>query len=269
MTAATTALPPTATVYERMSRILAELPPIGKDQKNAQQGFMFRGHDDVLNALNPLLAKHGVFILPSVLERISEQRTTAKGGVMFEVNLRVEFTFYGAAGDWVAASTWGEGTDMGDKSTNKAMTMAFKNVMNQAFAISSKEPADADAETPEHSSGRAEKPAFVAPAPKRPTVQALEAFAAKAAEYKKAAPDFDVDGALQSCEGKDARLADARDGVLEREHRRRKGRSLMCACEPSFTCSRCAADDARWLAIEYGDVEPSRGRASWSRSGTV
>lgn len=144
----------TRTVHERMVDILAELPPIGKDQRNEQQGFMFRGHDDVLNALNPLLAKHGVLVIPDVLERVTEQRTTAKGSVMFEVNLHVRYRFYGAAGDSIEASTWGEGTDMGDKATNKAMTMAFKNVLNQAFAISNKEMADADADTPEETVSR-------------------------------------------------------------------------------------------------------------------
>ncbi len=141
-------------IYERLNRILAELPAIGKNQRNPQQGFMFRGHDDILNALNPLLAKHGVIVVPDVLERVTSQRETSKGGVMYEVNLHVRYRFYGADGDYVEASTWGEGTDMGDKATNKAMTMAFKNALNQTFAISSAEFKDADAETPEETQGR-------------------------------------------------------------------------------------------------------------------
>jgi ERF superfamily len=141
-------------VHNRMLEILGALPAIGKDQRNPQQGFMFRGHDDILNALNPLLSQFGVFVVPDVLERVTAQRETSKGGVMYEVNLHVRFTFYGAEGDSVVASTWGEGTDMGDKATNKAMTMAFKNVLNQTFAISSAEFKDADAETPEPTQGR-------------------------------------------------------------------------------------------------------------------
>lgn len=139
------------TIFERMVAIQTELPPIGKTQKNIQQGFMFRGHDDVLNALNPLLSKHGVFCVPDVVQRLTAQRTTAKGSIMFEVDLHVRFTFYGEAGDSITASTWGEGTDMGDKATNKAMTMAYKNVLNQAFAISTAEMRDPDADTSDHS----------------------------------------------------------------------------------------------------------------------
>jgi hypothetical protein len=145
---------PERSVHERMIAIIGDLPAIGKNQKNQQQGFMFRGHDDILNALNPLLAQHGVVVVPDVLERQIAQRTTAKGGVMYEVNLHVRYRFYGPAGDSIEASTWGEGTDSGDKATNKAMTMAFKNVLSQAFAISSAELSDSDADTPEETTGR-------------------------------------------------------------------------------------------------------------------
>ena len=60
---------------------------------------------------------------------------------------------------------------MGDKATNKAMTMAFKNVLNQAFAISTAETVDSDGQMPEEtvqrpaSSGAAHRPtAAAAPA---------------------------------------------------------------------------------------------------------
>jgi hypothetical protein len=137
------------TIHQRMVAILAELPAIGKDSVNTQQKFKFRSHDDVLNALNPLLAKHGVYVVPEVVDREATRRETRGGTIMYEVNLLVRYYFIGEGGDQVVASAWGEGTDMGDKSTNKAMTMAFKNVLAQSFAVSTAETVDADAETPE------------------------------------------------------------------------------------------------------------------------
>jgi hypothetical protein len=150
-------------IHQRMIAVLDELPAIGKDQRNEQQKFMYRGHDDVMNALNPLLAKHGIYFVPRVLERVPGERTTQRGTTMYEVNLLVEFTFYGAQGDSVTASAWGEGTDSGDKSTNKAMTMALKNVVAQAFALATQELSDADAGSPEETNrggggGRADRP---------------------------------------------------------------------------------------------------------------
>lgn len=144
------------TVIERICAIVAEMPAIGKGQRNEQQGFLYRGHDDVMNALNPLLSHYGVFFTPKVLERITDQRATNRGGVMYEVNLHVEYTFYGARGDSFTADAWGEGTDSGDKSTNKAMTMALKNVLAQTFAVSTEEinRLDTDQHTDEPTAGR-------------------------------------------------------------------------------------------------------------------
>lgn len=136
-------------VHVLMSRVLADLPAIGKNQKNVQQGFMFRGVDDVLNALNPILAKHGVFYVPDVLERIYSQRPTKGGSIMHTVDLHVRYRFYGPKGDYVEASGWGEGTDNGDKATNKAMTGAQKYVLFQVFAISTEEARDQDRDVPE------------------------------------------------------------------------------------------------------------------------
>jgi hypothetical protein len=131
-------------IHYKMAAILSELPAIGKSERNEQQQFMFRGHDQVLNALNPLLAKHGVYATPMVLDRVTAQRQTRSGGVMYEVNLHVKYTFYASDGSSISASAWGEGTDSGDKSTNKAMTMAFKNVLNQVFAINTQETQNLD-----------------------------------------------------------------------------------------------------------------------------
>jgi len=144
--------PSDASVFQRVLAIIDELPAIGKTQRNEQQKFMFRGHDDVMNALNPLLAKHGVFVVPNVIDRKVGERQTSRGATMYEVNLHVEFTFFGKAGDSFTASGWGEGTDMGDKATSKAMTMAFKYVIAEVFALATAEVSDADAGSPEETS---------------------------------------------------------------------------------------------------------------------
>jgi hypothetical protein len=140
---------PEATIHLRMATILAELPAIGKDSWNEQQKFHFRGIDQVLNALNPLMAKHGVYVVPDVLDRVAAIRTTSSGKAMYEVNLHVRFRFIGLKGDEIGATGWGEGTDMADKATNKAMQGAFKYVLFQTFAISTEEASDQDGEPTE------------------------------------------------------------------------------------------------------------------------
>ena len=59
-------------VYKAINAVQTELSTIGitKDRTNLQgSGYKFRGIDDVYNAISPLLAKHGLCILPRVLTR--------------------------------------------------------------------------------------------------------------------------------------------------------------------------------------------------------
>lgn len=149
-----------ASIYERMAAVLRDLPAIAKASENKQQNYMFRGIDDVLNALNPVLAKHGVFYTPTVLEARTEQRTSGKGNSLYATWLHVQYTFYGLAGDTVTASAWGEGTDSLDKATNKAMTGAMKYCLFQVFAISTKEGGDADTD---HNPGEETLPKWMGP----------------------------------------------------------------------------------------------------------
>jgi hypothetical protein len=67
------------TIHEAIPRIMSEIGAIGKNSKNQQQGFMYRGIDDVMNTLNPLMAKYGVFCVPEVMEQEREERQSSKG----------------------------------------------------------------------------------------------------------------------------------------------------------------------------------------------
>lgn len=135
-------------ICKQMAKVLADLPAIGKEGKAPANmgGYAFRGVEDVLNALNPILSKHEVFFLPEVLERLEAVRSTKGGGTMNVVNLRVRYRFYATDGSNVEAVTWGEGTDSGDKATQKALTAAMKYMLFEVFCINTKDQADDDAE---------------------------------------------------------------------------------------------------------------------------
>lgn len=123
------------TIYELLPKVAASIGVVGKDKTNNDQNYRFRGIDDVVNAMHPALVEHGVFIAPVVEERIEEKFQTRSGSTWRHVTIRVSYTLYGPAGDCVELVAIGEGTDMGDKATNKAMSSAFKTVMGQAFTI--------------------------------------------------------------------------------------------------------------------------------------
>lgn len=138
-------------IYQSITKILEEVPAIGKEKTNSQQNFKYRGIDDVMNVFQPLLAKHKVFIVPQVLEQKREERTTSRGGNLIYSICKIKYTFYAEDGSNVEAIVIGEGMDSGDKATNKAMAIAMKYAMFQVFCIPTEEMKDSDSETPPES----------------------------------------------------------------------------------------------------------------------
>lgn len=135
-------------IYQSITKILEEVPAIGKNKKNTTQGFMFRGIDDVMNTFQPLLAKHKVFMVPQILEQTREERQTSKGGTLIYSICKIKYIFYAEDGSSIEAIVVGEGMDSGDKATNKAMAIAMKYAMFQVFCIPTEEMREPDGETP-------------------------------------------------------------------------------------------------------------------------
>ena len=160
-------------IYKAIPAIMEEIGHIGKDKKNQQQGFMFRGIDQVMNTMKPLLAKHGVFVLPVVTKTTREERLTKSGGKhlaqrcghrLFRDDIvGVDFHFIADDGSEVVATIVGEGMDSADKSSNKAMAVAFKYACFQVFCIPTEEMSKAD-------------PDGYAPEESRPTVEQLRTY---------------------------------------------------------------------------------------------
>ena len=129
----------------------AKVGAITKEKRNAQQGFNFRGIDDVLNAVHPVFAELGITPIPQVLSAQREERTTKTGNNLIYTILTVAVNFYAPDGTSVMAIVQGEAMDSADKSSNKAMSAAYKYACFQVLSIPTEEMEDADAETPEPS----------------------------------------------------------------------------------------------------------------------
>lgn len=134
-------------IYKKIPLIMGEVGIIEKGRKNKEQGYMFRGIDDVYAACHDALAKHGVFSVPNVLEVTREERQSKRGGTLIYTILKMQYTFYAKDGSFIYATTMGEAMDTGDKSANKAMSVAQKYAFLQIFAIPTEEPKDTENET--------------------------------------------------------------------------------------------------------------------------
>ena len=190
-------------VYQAINAVQAALSVdgIGKNRTNTQgSGYKFRGIDDVYNALAPLLAKHGLVIIPRMMKRTSEERQSKSGGALFYVTVEAEFDFIAAEdGSSHTARTFGEAMDSGDKATNKAMSAAYKYAAFQTFAIPTEGNQDADAETHEVAASK----------PRQQNTNELDMSPrARAQRITRGVADDDAAGAALAMSGWDTPLLD-------------------------------------------------------------
>lgn len=148
-------------IFEKMTAAMADIGAVSKSQTNQQQHFRYRGIDDAMNALYPILAKHGLFLVPEVLDQKREERTTKNGGNLIYSILKVRYTMYAGDGSSVSAVVIGEGMDSADKSSNKAIAAAMKYAIFQMFCIPTEDMRndDPDKETPPDSTPENQQPA--------------------------------------------------------------------------------------------------------------
>jgi hypothetical protein len=131
----------TGKIYELIPKVMREIGIIGKDRHagSGKWGYAFRGIDDVVNVLSPILQKHGVFFTPEVLD-VKSNDVLLKGEdgrerLQCVRVVIVKYTFHAPDGSAVTCVTTGEGADNGDKASNKALSGALKYALLQVFCI--------------------------------------------------------------------------------------------------------------------------------------
>lgn len=196
-------------IHSVIPLIMGEVGAIEKRRRNQQQNYSFRGIDDAYSAFQPIFAKYGVFVMPTVLTTTREERQTKNGGALIYTMITVKHSFYADDGSCLECVTIGEAMDSGDKSSNKAMSAAMKYALLEVFCV----PTEADNDTENHSPEPTPKtatpkstPPLVAPAP------SAESF-----KYKVGDTWTITDGVVESVstpEGKQARVKIVMDSTL-------------------------------------------------------
>ena len=135
----------TLTVFERMAAAVGDLDYIPKGRSQGVN-YEFRGIDALMNHLHPVLAKHGLFLAPRVLDdwhvNLIPGTPDHKGNPrqQSQALFRVCVDVYGADGQCV---TLGPGLaqshDYGDKAVYQAQQNAIKYVLLEAFCIPTEE----------------------------------------------------------------------------------------------------------------------------------
>ena len=135
--------------YISIINTMKSVGAVAKGEFNTYDKYKFRGIDAVMNALGPAMRQNGIFCTPHVISHIQEARDSRKGEKLMYTIVHVEYTFYADDGSNVKADVYGEAMDRSDKSTNKAMSAAFKYALFQTFCIPTEDFIDTETESPE------------------------------------------------------------------------------------------------------------------------
>ena len=140
-------------LIQKIAAITGELGAISKEKKkDSQLGYGYQGIDDVVNALNPLLAKYEIAIYEEVMSlETSDISVETKYGAKQGVRASVRMAYHVTDGK-TTILTHGAALkiDYSDKSVTQAMSMAYKYAMIRLFAIRTKDTLDPDEFTADH-----------------------------------------------------------------------------------------------------------------------
>lgn len=139
------------TITAALAAAKSRIGAVGKEQRNAQQGFQYRGIDDVVNAAAPHLNDEGVITVPELVEYSYETVEVGRNKTpMAHVVGKVRYWFYGPLGDFLTATVLSESMDSGDKGVAKMMSVAYRTALLQVLNLPTND-RDPDADSYERS----------------------------------------------------------------------------------------------------------------------
>lgn len=127
-----------ATTDEAMLAVMREIEVIAKTRRSEASGnYMFRGIEELLEAIAPACRRHGLLTPTSVGAPIISTYQAGSSGrtTMNHVILPVTVHFRTPGGEVVESGGLGEAADSGDKAVSKAYSVGYREIMFKTFVI--------------------------------------------------------------------------------------------------------------------------------------
>jgi hypothetical protein len=128
-------------IFQKMSAITQEINTVAKNLTVGEGRNQYKavGEADVLAAVKPIEAKHGVYSYPVDREIVDsgEMVSNTKYGERRSLYLRIRtvyrFVNVEKPDEFIEITTYGDGVDSQDKATGKAMTYSDKYALLKAY----------------------------------------------------------------------------------------------------------------------------------------
>ncbi len=139
-------------VYKSLIAVMKACGPIAKAQKNRDQGYSFRGIDDVFNSLHGIVADAGLVMFPHVVHSTTEDifiKTRNGDRAAIRSSVWVKYRFIADDGSFaIAGPVLGQSIDYSDKAAGQAQSFAVKSALLAAFLIPVSDMPDGDKKQP-------------------------------------------------------------------------------------------------------------------------
>lgn len=126
-------------LFQRIVAIMREVKYIQKDTRvnTGRESYPAVTHDRVAATLHPALAKHGIVVMPSLLESETKEGQTKNGMAKIRYSGKYHITFINSDNpdEQYSMIMEGHADDMGDKAPGKALSYAVKMALLKAFAL--------------------------------------------------------------------------------------------------------------------------------------
>ena len=140
-------------IFQKMSAITQEISTVAKNLQVGEGKSQYKavGEADVLAAVKPVEARHGVYSYPYSREIVEsgEIVATTKYGERKSLYLRMKtvyrFVNMENPDEYIDITTYGDGVDTQDKATGKAMTYSDKYALLKAYKIQTGDDPDQNA----------------------------------------------------------------------------------------------------------------------------
>ena len=126
-------------IYQRIVAVMREVDYIQKSDKKVNNQYRFVSHDQVAATIHPALVKHGIAVIPNVIQMKQDGNRT-------EIILEVSFINADNPQDMFKVTYPGLGIDPSDKGAGKAISYAIKYAILKTFVLETGDDPDNDAE---------------------------------------------------------------------------------------------------------------------------
>lgn len=186
---------------EKLAAIMHAIGSVPKTKKEGSTvSYAYRSIDDVMNALNPRLAQHGITMRLHIISHELKRVETTKGtgtSAYIKVShiaiIHLGLTF----SDGYTTETTEEiamSEDFSDKAYTQAMSMAFKYAITRKFCIPTEDLEDPDGKSLKHEEPVKAAKEQAAPTPKAEAKATVNTKVPPAPKPKKPIAEMDKDG---------------------------------------------------------------------------